>query len=69
MFHTFFSVSIVDFEYLNVCQEALSRGKYHYPKSKDQQMLYLTSFKLQQIFSIAKFSKFLTTSSLSLSML
>ena len=32
-------------------------------------MLYLTSFKLQQIFSVAKFSKYLTTSSLSLSML
>ena len=38
--------------------------KYYYPKSKDEQMLYLTSFK-QQNFSKAKFSKYLTVSSCS----
>ena len=38
--------------------------KYYYPKSKDEQMLYLTSFKLQN-FSKAKFSKYLTLNSCS----
>ena len=35
--------------------------KYDYPKSKDEQILYLASFKISQ----AKFSKYLTVSSYS----
>ena len=38
--------------------------KYYYPKSKDDQMLYLTSFK-QQNFSKTAFSKYLTLTSCS----
>ena len=38
--------------------------KYYYPKSKDEQMLYLASFRYQN-FSKAKFSKYLILSSYS----
>ena len=39
--------------------------KYYYSKSKDEQMLYLTSFKLAADILKAKFSKYLTASSYS----
>ena len=59
-FHTFFSVFIVDFKQVNVYQGTLSCVNIYqgtlscvnivtlslYSKSKDEQMLYLTSIKI-----------------------
>ena len=54
------------FLFLTLNVKCLSRSsflcKYYYLKPKDEQMLYLTSFK-EQNFSKAKFSKYLTLSS------
>ena len=49
-FHIFFSVSIVDFKYGNVCRGALSYvniiTQSLFLKFKDEQILYLASFKI-----------------------
>ena len=44
--YLFSSVSIVHYEQTNVCQELLFLCKFYYPEFKDEQILYLTLFKI-----------------------
>ena len=54
-------------ETLNVCRGALSCANIItqslFSRSRDEQILHLTSFKIAQIFKTSKFSKYLTASS------
>ena len=65
-FH-FFRVSIVDFKEVNASRGARSCvniiTQSLFSSSKDEQMLYLTSFKIAQIFQTSKISKYFTASS------
>ena len=50
IFHIFF-VAIVHYEQKKYLSEGFFLSKYYYPKYKDEQMLYLTSFKNSSRFS------------------